>query len=166
MVYISDSTYAEVEDSTLAIKMAPIQLKGVPAPTTMYSVRGVRVIRDNPTQQSFFLALPVSIVQDDSERRGFVPRCSIDETGTIFEFHVKSPCRSGETLMLKPYLREMPDVPPLVVKVFDVVESHSENASFHIVQAELTEESDFVTRFLLDKETLESPIDPAHITRG
>ena len=166
MVYISESTYAEVAESTLGIKMAPVQLKGVPVPTTMYSVRGVRSVRDNSTQQSFYLALPVSLVRNDGKRRGFLPRCNIDETGTIFELHVKDPCRSGETLVLEPYLHEMPDIPPLVVKVLDVAEAHSENTSFHIVQAELTEENDFVTRFLLTKETLVSPVDPNHITRG
>jgi hypothetical protein len=166
MVYISESTYAEVEESTLGIKMAPVQLKGVPVPTTMYSVRGVRTVRDNSTQQSFYLALPVSLVRDDSKRRGFLPRCNIDETGTIFELHMKDPCRGGDTLVLEPYLHEMPDIPPLVVKVLDIVEAHSENTNFHIVQAELTEENDFVTRFLLTKETLVSPVDPNHITRG
>jgi adenylate cyclase len=166
MVYISESTYAEVEDSTLAIKMAPIQLKGVSAPTTMYSVRGVSAIRNDSRHQSIYLALPASLVQDGNERRGFIPRCNIDESGTVFELHTKDPCNAEETLMLKPYLHEMPDVPPLVVKVLSVVEARSENTAFHMVQVELTEENDFVTRFLLDKETLESPIDPGDITRG
>jgi class 3 adenylate cyclase len=169
MVYISQSTYEAVKESTLGIKMAPIRLKGVPDPITMYSVRGHLSVRDADTggaHQSFYLALPVSLSLNDKRLRGFIPRCSIDETGAIFELHVKDPCPAGATLELQPYFHEMPDVDPFTVKVLSGGEAFSEKTRFNVVNVQLVEENDFVTRFLLAKEVLESPVDPGDITRG
>jgi hypothetical protein len=98
--------------------------------------------------------------------RGFIPRCGIDETGAIFELHVKDPCAAGVTLELQPFFHEMPDVAPFVVKVLSSGEAFSEKTRFNVLNVQLVEENDFVTRFLLAKEVLESPVDPGDITRG
>jgi hypothetical protein len=169
MVYVSDSTYEAVEDSILAIRMNPVQLKGVPAPVTIYSVRGHRFIcstDENAAHQTYCLALPVSLVLNEKKVRGFVPSCSLDETGVVFELHVKEACPVGATLTLQPYLHELREVEPLAVKVLSGTEAYSEKTRFYVVNVQLVEENDFVTRFLLAKEMLESPIDPSEITRG
>jgi hypothetical protein len=169
MVYISQATYDAIKETTLAIKMSPVRLKGVPAPVTMYSVRGHRFVDGSDVSahhQSYYLALPVSLVLNDEKTRGFIPRRSLDETGVVFELHVKEPCPPGATLALQPYLHEFPDVAPLVVKVLSGAEAFSEKTRFFVVNVQLVEENDFVTRFLLAKELLESQVDPNDITRG
>jgi hypothetical protein len=60
----------------------------------------------------------------------------------------------------------MPDVAPFVVKVLSGGEAFSEKTRFNVLNVQLVEENDFVTRFFLAKEVLESPVDPGDITRG
>lgn len=58
----------------------------------------------------------------------------------------------------------MPDVDPFTVKVLSGGEAFSDKTQFNLVNVQLVEENDFVTRFLLAKEVLESPVDPGDIT--
>jgi adenylate cyclase len=121
-VFISRSTYDPVARRVCAIQLPPIELKGIPDPVTIYSVRGIAPI-DEPDSGPLIISLPVEIGLPGNETtRGYLTGAEKDSSGRlVLDLLLPRVTEKGAALSGRFLLTELPDIPTFQATVIERV---------------------------------------------
>jgi hypothetical protein len=105
-VFVSETAYDRIKDQVCAVQMPPIEVKGIPEPITIYSIRGSVPIED-PESHRLLLSLPVNYKMGDLEDlSGYVIGAHKDGDDFILEFMTADPIDEGSEITCAPQMTE------------------------------------------------------------
>lgn len=128
-VFISESAYEKVRQSVGAVVLPPAEVKGIPYPITMYSLRAVQPIAD-ASPGHLLVSLPVEISLNEAERAGgyFTQAWLGPANSAVFELLLPRNLTPGQTLQAALKLTEVHDIPPIQVAVVDLAPRPQDHA--------------------------------------
>jgi adenylate cyclase len=144
MVYVSESTLAEVRGAVAAVRMRPTAMKGIAQPVTTYSIRGF-VPSSTPTTEgkprALYLCLPVEVCGPDEDRpqRGFAHQALADGDRLTLHVHVGRRLEPGSTVTVVPALPELPGPERITAVVSQQQMRKSQATTLFDVELELSD---------------------------
>ncbi|MBI2194388.1 MAG: FHA domain-containing protein [Planctomycetes bacterium] len=123
-VFISESAYERVRSSIGAVVLPATEVKGIPYPITIYSVRAVRPIGEDADTSQMLTSLPVEVTLSEAER---VQGCLIRAKrvppgqGALLDLLVPRALTVGLALHLALKITELKEVPVLQAVVVELI---------------------------------------------